>query len=121
MQASHWLPVTNGQALRFFFERLKDVSEDADPFHERHVFTRRRTLGVLGADIEFRSNDARLLDLAAHAFGNLPRHRWRRARCQLRIDMRLVARVSRSRSQPPTPRFTSGAGCLVAAIDARRA
>ena len=26
-----WLAVTNGQTLRFFFERLKDVSEDAGP------------------------------------------------------------------------------------------
>ena len=30
MDMQQWLAVTNGQALRFFFERLKDVSDDAD-------------------------------------------------------------------------------------------
>ncbi len=29
MDSGEWLAVTNTQALRFFFERLKDVSEDA--------------------------------------------------------------------------------------------
>ena len=30
MDMQEWLAVTNSQALRFFFERLKDVSDDAD-------------------------------------------------------------------------------------------
>ena len=30
MELRQWLPVTNGQALRFFFERLKDVSDESD-------------------------------------------------------------------------------------------
>jgi hypothetical protein len=30
MNMQEWLAVTNTQALRFFFERLKDVSDDAD-------------------------------------------------------------------------------------------
>jgi hypothetical protein len=30
MELRQWLPVTNGQALRFFFERLKDVADDSD-------------------------------------------------------------------------------------------
>ena len=35
MQSSDWLAVTNAQALRFFFERLKDVTdEDAPPTQE---------------------------------------------------------------------------------------
>jgi hypothetical protein len=31
MDTWEWLAVSNSQALRFFFERLKDVSEDATP------------------------------------------------------------------------------------------
>jgi hypothetical protein len=31
MDTWEWLAVTNSQALRFFFERLKDVSEDTTP------------------------------------------------------------------------------------------
>ena len=34
MHPREWLAVTNGQALRFFFERLKDVSDDAAPSGE---------------------------------------------------------------------------------------
>lgn len=30
MDMQRWLAVTNAQALRFFFERLKDVSDEAD-------------------------------------------------------------------------------------------
>ncbi|MEO8480812.1 MAG: hypothetical protein ABI634_01295 [Acidobacteriota bacterium] len=31
MDSGDWLPVTTGQTLRFFFETLKDVSEDSRP------------------------------------------------------------------------------------------
>jgi hypothetical protein len=31
MHPRQWLAVTSGQALRFFFERLKDVSDEAGP------------------------------------------------------------------------------------------
>jgi uroporphyrinogen-III synthase len=31
MNPRQWLAVTTGQALRFFFERLKDVSDEAGP------------------------------------------------------------------------------------------
>jgi hypothetical protein len=31
METTGWLAVTHNQALRFFFERLKDVTDDAEP------------------------------------------------------------------------------------------
>ncbi len=94
------------------------MTDIADPFRERERLTETRTLYVLGADVEFRSNDRRLLALAVHAFGGLPRHRWRRTRCALRIQLRLVPRASKTRAVPPAPRFTSGVECLVATVDA---
>ena len=38
MQTSDWLAVTNAQALRFFFERLKDVTDDEVPPMEELLY-----------------------------------------------------------------------------------
>lgn len=38
MQTSDWLAVTNAQALRFFFERLKDITDGEEPSTEELLY-----------------------------------------------------------------------------------
>ena len=94
------------------------MSSPHDPFGERDESVHRRTLRVLGADIRFRSNDARLLRLAESAFAGLPRHRWRRAVRRLDIQLRVVTADSRKRrGEPSAPRLGAAAGSLIAIVD----
>jgi hypothetical protein len=38
MHSQEWLAVTNGQALRFFFEHLRDVTENSDRLHPELLY-----------------------------------------------------------------------------------
>jgi hypothetical protein len=94
------------------------MNPQLDPFLELARFPLMRLLPVLGANVEFRSNSARLLALASHAFEGLPAHRWYRGNCRLSIHMRLVRRGNRPRRMPSAPKFSSVAGNLMAIVDA---
>jgi hypothetical protein len=92
---------------------------DLDPFGERALFAHRRHLRVLAADIEFESNDPRLMRLVDRAYAHLPPHRWERAPDRLRITLRIAPGAQRPRrATPPRAALSSGAGGLIATIDA---
>jgi hypothetical protein len=95
------------------------MSDTADPFGERIACPLRRVLGVLGAEVEFRSNDPRLIRLAEESFARLPRHRWGRRVRRLRIELCAVPAqpASRPLRTPRAPVLRAGAGCLLATVD----
>jgi hypothetical protein len=92
------------------------MSDTVDPFGEQVTCPFRRVLWVLGARIEFRSNDARLIRLAEESFAGLPRHRWGRRPPRLRIQLWAAPAHSKPR-RPRAPSLRAGAGCLLASVD----
>ena len=91
-----------------------------DPFGERAGARWRARFSVLGGEFSVASTDAALLEVAADAFGGLPRHRLHRR--SPRFDVRLVLTDSESTrahgSVPPPPVLSAGEELLCATIDA---
>src|SRR5436853_7800674 len=93
-----------------------------DPFGERAARVLRWRARVLGARFEFASNSRELLAVAQDAFVGVPQHRWPRGTHAplLRVDLDLVDDDQpAARTPPPKPRLSSGAGLLLAQVDAR--
>jgi hypothetical protein len=96
----------------------------ADPFRERSGRKRsgarslRSRMQLLGASIQFQSNDRRLLQLALTAYMDLPPHRFDAKVPSLKVNLllrpRTVTRAHR-RSEPPPLDMFSGAEWLGAA------
>jgi hypothetical protein len=97
---------------------MSDIT--ADPFGEDADASLQVRLTALGGDFVLTSPARQLLELAAEAFGGLPRLRV--GRRPARFAVRLVLNEHRpgwARGQaPPPPAFSAGAGLLCAAIDA---
>ena len=90
--------------------------DDRDPFAERLRGRHRQRFHALGAILEVEADDSRLLALAAHAFGSLPRQRLGkhtpRYVLRLRAAVGSEARLTASRAQ-----LISGAGVLGQVLD----
>jgi hypothetical protein len=91
----------------------------ADPFAERAAGVRSRLLHVLGGAFRFESENARLLQMALAAYGNLPRHELAATTPEFRVRLALrTGRRARSFDEPPAVQMMSGAGFLFGTSDA---
>jgi hypothetical protein len=90
----------------------------ADPFGERVPVSGRRSLRLLGSQVEFKSNSRALLGLVDSAYEGLPRHRLSKIAPRLRIRLVLTsAPPPRRRGEPPPVSMVAGAGFLGGATD----
>ena len=87
-----------------------------DPFQERSSAPARRRMQILGAQFEFESRNAGLLELVDSAYAELPQHRLgRRApRLLVRLEASACAPARHARIPPPLSTL-SGAGFLCGA------
>jgi hypothetical protein len=85
----------------------------ADPFAEHASGVRTRRLHVLGGRFQFESDNARLLQIAHSAYGDLPRHKLAATtpEFQVRLLLRAGGRAQAS-GEPSSVQMMSGAGLL---------
>jgi hypothetical protein len=97
---------------------MSDIA--ADPYHERGARQAHWRANVLGARVQFTSRSPELLAIAQQAFARTPSHRWATGAVPpLAISLVLgTERTSTSRSWPPQPAFSSGAGLVTCHVDA---
>lgn len=93
-----------------------DARQIADPFGERAPLALCRCYRLLGADVEFRSDDGELLALVDAAYAGLPAHGPGGA--VLQVELRLGDGIEGFGAEPPEARMLGGAGLLGAALDA---
>jgi energy-coupling factor transporter ATP-binding protein EcfA2 len=95
------------------------MNEAGDPFGEHASPQLRARFSVLGADFRVEAPDTALLDLAAEAFGGLPKYRLgSRQRFTVRLAHRDHPRTWAPGSAPPRPVLSAGGGLLCATVDA---
>lgn len=85
----------------------------SDPFGERSAVIGRERMQVMGCDVEFESNSAKLLALVRTAYARLPGHRLATHAPELKIRLWLTDGVaSHRRSEPPPLAMFAGTGLL---------
>ena len=92
-----------------------------DPFGELGNLALHWRTWALGVRFEFSSNNRALLRIAQDAFDRVPQHRWARGSgAAMRVTL-VVERggVLSTRTQPPRPVLSSGAGMLCGHVDSR--
>lgn len=94
------------------------TDQNHDPFGEKSIRPFRRRVNVLGANCECTSNDARLIEILDQAFSELPRHELGSPPVDLNIALVLVGSASSSPAGWQQPHYQSGAGLIVATVDA---
>lgn len=85
----------------------------SDPFGERSAVIGRERIQLMGCDVEFESNSAKLLALVRSAYAGLPAHRLTAHAPELKIRLWLTeGAASHRRSEPAPLAMVAGAGLL---------